>query len=69
MSGNVTTEGRRYISSRAGADARAVHDAVRGHAAVENQLHRQLDVSFIEDRRRIRKGHGATTLAGCAAWQ
>jgi hypothetical protein len=27
--------------------------------AVENHLHWQLDVSFREDERRIRKGHGA----------
>ena len=33
--------------------------AVRGHWAVENKLHWQLDVSFREDERRIRKGHGA----------
>jgi predicted transposase YbfD/YdcC len=32
--------------------------AVRGHWAVENKLHWQLDVSFREDERRIRKDHG-----------
>jgi predicted transposase YbfD/YdcC len=31
----------------------------RGHWSVENNLHWQLDVSFREDERRIRKGHGA----------
>ena len=34
-------------------------EAVRGHWSAENNLHRQLDVSFREDERRIRTGHGA----------
>lgn len=34
-------------------------DYVRGHWSVENNLHWQLDVSFNEDQRRVRKGHGA----------
>jgi preprotein translocase subunit SecA len=33
---------------------------VRGHWSVENNLHWQLDVSFREDERRIRHGHGAS---------
>ena len=37
--------------------------AVRGHWRVENGLHWQLDVSFDEDRRRIRKGHGAENFS------
>lgn len=32
---------------------------MRGHWAVENDVHWQLDASFAEDDRRIRKGHGA----------
>jgi predicted transposase YbfD/YdcC len=36
---------------------------VRGHWSVENNLHWQLDVSFNEDRRRIRKGHGAENFS------
>lgn len=32
---------------------------IRGHWSVENNLHWQLDVTFGEDDRRIRKGHGA----------
>ena len=36
---------------------------VRGHWAVENNLHWQLDVSFREDERRIRKGHGAQNFS------
>ena len=30
---------------------------VRGHWAIENQLHWQLDVTFGEDQSRLRKGH------------
>lgn len=63
LSGKVTTERRYYISSRGGTDAKAMHEAVRGHWAVENQLHWQLDVSFGEDQRRIRKGHGAENFS------
>jgi predicted transposase YbfD/YdcC len=58
-SGKVTTERRYFISSLSGTDAARMADAVRGHWAVENKLHWQLDVSFREDERRIRKGHGA----------
>jgi predicted transposase YbfD/YdcC len=30
---------------------------VRGHWSIENRLHWQLDVTFGEDRCRVRKGH------------
>jgi predicted transposase YbfD/YdcC len=63
LTGKVTTERRYYISSRKGTDARAMNDAVRRHWAVENQLHWQLDVSFDEDQRRIRKGYGAENFS------
>lgn len=59
ISGHVSVERQLYISSLKGADAAAVADAVRGHWAVENNLHWQLDISFREDERRVRKGHGA----------
>jgi predicted transposase YbfD/YdcC len=58
-SGKVSTERRYFLSSRAGTDAAAMAEAVRGHWSVENNLHWQLDVSFREDERRIRTGHGA----------
>jgi len=57
--GKTGTERRYFISSRRGTDAKAMAEAVRGHWAIENRLHWQLDVSFDEDRRRIRKDHGA----------
>lgn len=37
--------------------ARRFGAAVRGHWAIEESCHRQLDLSFGEDRSRIRKGH------------
>jgi predicted transposase YbfD/YdcC len=68
----VTVERHYYISSvgfdardprAAGAAAEAMAGYVRGHWAVENNLHWQLDVSFREDERRIRKGHGAQNFS------
>lgn len=52
-------ERRLYISSIRGRDAARMADLVRGHWSVENNLHWQLDVSFREDERRIRRDHGA----------
>jgi len=61
--GKTSTERRYFISSRKGTDAAAMARAVRGHWAVENRLHWQLDVSFNEDQRRIRKDHGAENFS------
>lgn len=61
--GKVSAERRYFISSRKGVDAEAMAEAVRGHWSVENRLHWQLDVSFNEDQRRIRSGHGAETFS------
>ena len=36
---------------------------IRSHWSVENNLHWQLNVSFREDERRIRKGHGAENFS------
>jgi predicted transposase YbfD/YdcC len=55
----TTVEHRLYISSIKGCDAARMGDLVRGHWSVENNLHWQLDITFREDERRIRKGHGA----------
>ena len=43
--------------------ARRLAEYLRGHWSVENHLHGQLDVSFREDQRRIRKGHGAENFS------
>jgi predicted transposase YbfD/YdcC len=61
--GKTSTERRYFISSRKGVDAKAMAEAVRGHWSVENKLHWQLDVSFNEDQRRIRKDHGAENFS------
>jgi len=66
MSGKVSTERHYYISSLTGVDPKSVEafaGAVRGHWSVENNLHWQLDVSFREDDRRIRVGHGAENFS------
>lgn len=48
-----------YISSLdSRSSAQSIAGYVRGHWSVENNLHWQLDISFDEDNRRIRKGHG-----------
>ena len=51
-----------YISSRYLTAAEAGF-AVRGHWAIENQLHWILDTVFKEDQSRLRKGHGAHNMA------
>jgi len=59
--GRTTTERHYYISSLKGctdAAAQAMAQYIRGHWTVENNLHWQLDVSFNEDQRRLRKGNG-----------
>jgi predicted transposase YbfD/YdcC len=66
LSGKSTVERHYYISSLKGCDDAAAEKLagyVRGHWAVENNLHWQLDVSFNEDKRRIRKGHGAENFS------
>jgi predicted transposase YbfD/YdcC len=66
MSGKVRVERHYYISSIKGSDAAAagaMAGHIRGHWSVENNLHWQLDVSFAEDQRRIRKGHGAENFS------
>jgi predicted transposase YbfD/YdcC len=59
-----STERHYYISSL-DRRTKAQHLAgyVRGHWSVENNLHWQLDVSFREDERRLRKDHGAENFS------
>jgi predicted transposase YbfD/YdcC len=66
LSGKITTERHYYISSLKGctdAAAKTMAQYIRGHWAVENNLHWQLDMSFNEDQRRIRKGNGAENFS------
>jgi len=60
--GKIESERRSYISSRA-LSAAAFGVAARGHWAIENKLHWVLDVTFGEDRSRLRTGHGAKNMA------
>lgn len=53
---------RFYVSS-APLTAERAAQAVRGHWAIENSLHWVLDVVFADDQSRLRKGHGARTMA------
>jgi predicted transposase YbfD/YdcC len=66
ITGNTTMERAYYISSLGGCDntaAQTMAQFTRGHWSVENNLHWHLDVSFHEDDRRIRKGHGAENFS------
>jgi predicted transposase YbfD/YdcC len=60
----VSVELHYYISSRdRRTKAKRLAEYIRGHWSVENNLHWQLDISFREDERRIRKGHGAENFS------
>jgi len=59
-----STERHYYLSSLdRRTKAQRLAGYVRGHWSVENNLHWQLDVSFREDERRIRKDHGAENFS------
>jgi predicted transposase YbfD/YdcC len=59
----TTTEIRYYISSESGLSANYFNAIVRGHWAIENQLHWHLDVTFKEDNSRIRTGHAPENIS------
>jgi len=61
--GGVKSTERRFFISSLAADAEQIGAAVRGHWAIENQLHWSLDVSFNEDACRSRSGNAAENLA------
>lgn len=58
----TTLERSYYITSHA-PDAKLLATKIRAHWGIENQLHHCLDVSFAEDRRRIRDENGAQNFA------
>ena len=53
----------RYYVSSAVLSATKAAEAVRSHWAIENSLHWVLDVTFGDDRSRLRTGHGAKNMA------
>ena len=57
----TTHEVQFYLSSLE-ADAVNIGRAIRQHWGIENQLHWTLDVTFGEDRSRVRRGHGPENL-------
>jgi predicted transposase YbfD/YdcC len=61
-SGKPCDDVRYYILSRR-MSARSFGAAVRGHWGIENSLHWQLDMSFGEDRSRVRKDHADANMA------
>ena len=62
IQGQVSTEIRYYISSRAGT-AEALGGIVRRHWGIENGLHWVLDVSYGEDQARTRIGNSAENFS------
>jgi predicted transposase YbfD/YdcC len=62
VNGNIEQETRYYMSSRE-PDAKAFGERVRGHWSIENSLHWVLDMALREDEARIRKEHGAKSMA------
>ena len=54
---------RYYLSSQAGLGAEQALEAVRGHWAVENQLHWHLDVTLRQDAHRLRDQRAAENVA------
>lgn len=61
--GRETVEECVYISSLDKISVQQMAGFIRGHWGIENQLHWQLDVSFGEDRSRLRVGHGAQNMS------
>jgi len=62
MGGKKTVE-RRYFISSLEANAESALKAVRGHWAIENELHWCLDIGFREDNCRVREAQSAENLA------
>jgi predicted transposase YbfD/YdcC len=62
VDGKVSIETSYYISSL-GRDVQKIARAIRGHWQIENSLHWVLDMTFDEDRCRVRKDHAPANMA------
>ena len=60
--GEITQERRYYITSLEATGERFGR-VIKSHWAIENNLHRQLDVNFVEDASVVNTGHAAENLA------
>ena len=60
--GHKTTETRYYITDLP-PEPKPILKAIRGHWGIENTLHWSLDVTFGEDKSRLRKDNAATNMA------
>lgn len=60
---HTATAIRRYISDEDFPKAAYFNMLARGHWSIENQLHWNLDVTFLEDACRARKGYAALNLS------
>jgi len=62
INGKEESGKRFYISSLCGLSAAQMGQYIRRHWSIENQLHWHLDVTFDEDRCRVRKDHAPRNL-------
>jgi len=60
--GEKIQEETRYYTSSLDESAEKFAQLIRGHWSIENQLHWHLDVSFNEDKSRVRKDNGAENM-------
>lgn len=60
--GKKIQEETRYYTSSLNETAEKMAYLIRGHWSIENQLHWHLDVSFNEDKSRVRKDNGAENM-------
>lgn len=54
---------RRYYITSLDANGQRLGKAIKGHWGIENNLHRQLDVNFVEDSSVVNTGYAAENLA------
>jgi predicted transposase YbfD/YdcC len=63
INGKITVENRFYISSLKHIELQKIAGSIRNHWGIENSLHYVLDVTFNQDKCRIRKEHGPENVS------